>query len=1227
MDKFLRPQVLDIDPNAQHASNSWRHWKQTFTNFLNSLSTAMAPLSDDDKLRLLTNYVSPNIYTYFSECSTFTEAIKMMDDAYIKVRSIIFARHELATRKQSEGENLDQYLHELKNLASYCDFKSVSAAEYQDEYTRDAFINGLRNSYIRQRLLERPNLDLKEAFKIARSLELAEEQSNAYSSSDPRFSASAAISDTLTIQGKSTSTETTPKEHSSTASTISHSKSTARNQLQRCYWCGGARHNRRFCPARNDNCHKCNSPGHWAKVCRGGVRSHPSKPEKATFATTSASQLLCGTTCAAPSCLSPSLVTIEVAGMELEALIDSGSSHSFIKTSVAKSLSIPVTYSSEFISLASSSCKAKICGYVEMDITIQGVCFDRAKFGLMDDLCADVLIGIDFLIDRGLNSVVLGNYHGERAKISSSPAKSSNSAFLFNEDSQLFKFLKPGCKPIATKSRHYSEEDRQFIASEVERLRCKGVIEECSSPWRAQVIVTKDGRHKRRMVVDYSRTINIYTELDAYPLPRIDKMANDLAKYSYFSTLDLEDAYYQVEIPQHDKPYTAFEANGRLFQFTKIPFGVTNGVAAFQKYVDRFIDENGLSDTFAYVDNWTVGGRTREEHDSNLERLMDAARRHGFKFNEKKCIYSVKEVNILGYSISHGKMRPDEERLKPLREIPLPDDVSSLRRVIGLFSYYSQWIKSFSDLIRPLVQSKSFPLSSEAEQAFQRLKSEIESAVLQNIDEEKPFVIETDASEHAIAATLNQCGRPVAFFSRTLNSCEQKHSSVEKEALAIVEAVRKWRHYLFNKHFTLITDQRSVSFMFNSSRHSKIKNDKIERWRLELACFSYDIIYRKGELNIPPDALSRVVSSSAYAATRVISSTVASSLEDYHERMCHPGVRRLHHFVRSRNLPFSFEEVKRVCKECPVCCRIKPQFFNRPESHLIKATQPWERLSIDFKGPIPSRTDNVYILSIVDEFSRFPFAFPCRSTDAQTVIRCFVTLFSIFGTPMFIHSDRGGGFVGRELRNWLHAHGVATSNSSPFHPTGNSQVERLNGTIWKHVQLALESAKLPVNAWESVLSDALHAIRSLLCTSTNCTPHERMFSHQRRGSSGSTLPVWLCSPGKVLLKRHVRSSKYEPLVTEVELIQSNPQYATVRMADGRESTVSVSDLAPVGVVPEEREESSHSPVSSDTQGSLLEVPPSTPPSPTELRRSTRERRPPVRLGYGENFEPQEGRMS
>ena len=550
--------------------------------------------------------------------------------------------------------------------------------------------------------------------------------------------------------------------------------------------------------------------------------------------------------------------------------------------------------------------------------------------------------------------------------------------------------------------------------------------------------------------------------------------------------------------------------------------------------------------------------------------------------------------------------------------------------MIGLFSYYSQWIQSFSSLIRPLVQVNSFPVPAPARQAFEKLKAEIEKAVLHHIDEEKPFVIESDASQHTIAATLNQCGRPVAFFSRTLSQTEQKHSAVEKEALAIVEAVRKWRHYLYNRHFTLLTDQRSVSFMFNSSFHSKIKNDKIERWRLELACFSYDIIYREGKLNIPPDALSRVACSSVYSSTRVISATASASLEHYHGMLCHPGVRRLNHFVRSRNLPFSIEEVKKVCKQCPVCCKIKPRFFIRPESRLIKATQPWERLSIDFKGPIPSSTPNKYMLTVVDEFSRFPFAFPCQQTDSQTVIHCLSTLFSIFGTPMFLHSDRGSGFVSQEIRNWLHAHGVATSNSSPFHPTGNSQVERFNGTIWKHVQLALESRNLQVKAWESVLSDALHAVRTLLCTSTNSTPHERMFSHQRRGSSGSSLPIWLCSPGKVLLKRHVRPSKYDPIVTEVDLLQSNPHYATVRMADGRESTVSVEDLAPAGGRdPEDRSLSDPGviqPARSESDAPSTDSQVSHSPS-GELRRTTRLTRPPARLTYGEGFELKEGRMS
>ena len=151
-----------------------------------------------------------------------------------------------------------------------------------------------------------------------------------------------------------------------------------------------------------------------------------------------------------------------------------------------------------------------------------------------------------------------------------------------------------------------------------------------------------------------------------------------------------------------------------------------------------------------------------------------------------------------------------------------------------------------------------------------------------------------------------------------------------------------------------------------------------------------------------------------------------------------------------------------------------------------------------------------------------------------------------------------------ELREFLVGRGVAVSRTTPYNPQGNGQCERYNGIIWRSITLALKSRKLPVTHWERVLTDVLHAIRSLLCTATNCTPHERMFSHQRRSASGHAIPTWLSMPGKVLLKKHVRQSKFDALVDEVDLLDANTQYAHVRFSNGRETTVSVRDLAPPG---------------------------------------------------------------
>jgi hypothetical protein len=290
------------------------------------------------------------------------------------------------------------------------------------------------------------------------------------------------------------------------------------------------------------------------------------------------------------------------------------------------------------------------------------------------------------------------------------------------EPPEPFANLTPDCHPIATKSRRFSQEDLLFIDGEVERLLKEGIIEPSKSPWRAQVVVTKDENHKKRMAIDYSRS-----------------------------------AYHQVPLKNDDKPYTAFEARGCLYQFTCLPFGVTNGVACFQREMVRFVQEEDLKATFPYLDNITICGKDQQDHDVNLECFLDAAERKNITYNDEKSVFSTKRLPILGYEVEEGEIRPDPERLRPPRELPIPQDSKSMSRCLGLFSYYSRWIPAFSDKVKPLSSCKTIPLSQQAKLsiAFESLKKSIEKAVVTAVDESIPFDVETDASDVALAATLN----------------------------------------------------------------------------------------------------------------------------------------------------------------------------------------------------------------------------------------------------------------------------------------------------------------------------------------------------------------------------------------------------------------------------------------------------------------------------------------
>ena len=491
----------------------------------------------------------------------------------------------------------------------------MSAEENKQALIRDAFINGLSSANIRQRLLENTTLTLDKAFTQACTLDQAQKNSNAYNSTPIPLNTS--------VVHPPSSSNNVP---------VADLNAITRQFNKNCYFCGGNRHDRRRCPTKDSICNKCGKEGHFAKVCQSAPKSSDNSTsasilttnnsENQTLASSQAFQLyptLASMTSAAAGNLQKAVVTIGINSFEMqsiatEALIDTGSSDSYLSKSLANKLNLKIRPKHTTVSMAESSVQVNSIGYAAVNITLKDFLYKDVKLTILDHLCCDVIIGQDILCQHENLVIAFGG---------SKPPMSICALSTLNvPPPALFGNLVKDCKPFATKSRRYTSPDRKFIEVEINRLLKEDIIEPSVSPWRAQVLVTSDDRHKKRMVIDYSQTINRYTQLDAYPPPRIDDQINEIAKNSVFSAIDLKDAYYQVPLSNEDKKYTSFEACGKLYQYKRMPFSVTNGMSCFQRAMDNFIAYNQLEGTFAYLDNITVSGRNQEQHDLNLYRFL-----------------------------------------------------------------------------------------------------------------------------------------------------------------------------------------------------------------------------------------------------------------------------------------------------------------------------------------------------------------------------------------------------------------------------------------------------------------------------------------------------------------------------------------------------------------------------------------------------------------------------
>ena len=412
-------------------------------------------------------------------------------------------------------------------------------------------------------------------------------------------------------------------------------------------------------------------------------------------------------------------------------------------------------------------------------------------------------------------------------------------------------------QPLRRLPVHMNEEAEE----QIQDMLKKDVIQLSSSHWASGIVMVQKKDGSKRFCVDYRR-LNDVTLKDAYPLPRIDASLDQLSGAQWFSCLDLNAGYWQVEVEEQDRQKTAFASRQGLFEFKVMPFGLCNSPATFERLMETIQAGLNWKICLIYLDD-IVTGRTFEEMIKNLDQVLEKLSEAGLKLKARKCHLFKQEVEFLGHIISHEGIKTDPKKTEVVRTWPKPETVHSLRSFLGFCSYYRRFIPDFAGIAKPLhrltEKGVAYVWTDECSNAFESLKQKMAKApVLAHPDFSQRFILDTDASDLAIGAVLSQKidgqEHVIAYASRTLTKSERRYCVTRKELLALVHFVKYFRHYLYGKPFTARTDHGSLRWLMNF----KNPEGQIARWIEVLSSYDMKIEHRPGRLHRNADGLSRI---------------------------------------------------------------------------------------------------------------------------------------------------------------------------------------------------------------------------------------------------------------------------------------------------------------------------------------------------------------------------------